>query len=361
MKKLEIKSMDYLAGISFGYDLKREDYYTDKPLRSLELLKEETGANTVVVAFHALQDEPQSVEIDYLGEETPTKEGLKRIVDKAKELNLYVVLKPMLDCRNGTWRGHINFFDKDVPCEPKWCDWFRSYTEYQVYFAKIAEELQVDMLCIACEMVQTQRRDTDWRNCIAEIRKHYSGPLTWNCDKYQEDEVTFWDALDVISASGYYPIDNWEEQLDRIQTVVEKYRKPFFFIECGCMTCKTSPAVPNSWIRFHNELEAAAKEMGIPFQDTKRVVDLYAKEKSENSVLIKKLYEKVVDFEAQASFYRTVFSACDKRDFIKGFGLWDWEGKLQYTQETVCYDGGYGMHLKPSAKVIKEYFEKKTK
>ena len=36
----------YIAGISFGYDLKRDDYFTDAPLRSLELLKECTGANT---------------------------------------------------------------------------------------------------------------------------------------------------------------------------------------------------------------------------------------------------------------------------------------------------------------------------
>ena len=41
----------YIAGISFGYDLKRDDYFTDAPLRSLELLKECTGANTVVFAF----------------------------------------------------------------------------------------------------------------------------------------------------------------------------------------------------------------------------------------------------------------------------------------------------------------------
>ena len=50
----------YIAGISFGYDLKRADYFTDAPLRSLELLKEQAGANTVIFAFHALQDDPHS-------------------------------------------------------------------------------------------------------------------------------------------------------------------------------------------------------------------------------------------------------------------------------------------------------------
>lgn len=37
--------------------------------------------------------------------------------------------------------------------------------------------------------------------------------------------------MDVISSSGYYPIHDWENQLDRIERVVKKYQKPFFFAE----------------------------------------------------------------------------------------------------------------------------------
>lgn len=33
------------------------------------------------------------------------------------------------------------------------------------------------------------------------------------------------------SHSGYYPIDDWENQLDRIEEVVKKYQKPFIFSE----------------------------------------------------------------------------------------------------------------------------------
>lgn len=342
--------MPFIAGISFGYDLKRDDYFKDEPLHSLELLKQETGANAVIFAFHAMQNDPQSVEIDYKGSETPTYEGLKRLVDKARELELIVILKPMLDCANGTWRGHINFFDIDVPCEPKWSDWFRSYTEYQVHFAELAEKLNADMLCIACEMVQTQRREADWRACIAEIRKHYSGALTWNCDKYQEDQVAFWDALDVISASGYYPIDDWCSQLERIERVVKKFNKPFFFIECGCMSCKSSPPVPNNWGLFQREIDQRAAELGISVPA--KPVDF----SNENN---QQLYKAVVDHDAQAGFFKALFSASDRFDFVGGFGIWDWHGILEFNSNTVQYDGDYSLHLKPSAGVIKEYFNSK--
>ena len=32
----------------------------------------------------------------------------------------------------------------------------------------------------------------------------------------------------MISSSGYYPIDQWEQELDRIERVVQKFKKPFF-------------------------------------------------------------------------------------------------------------------------------------
>lgn len=54
------------------------------------------------------------------------------------------------------------------------------------------------------------------------------GLVSYNTDKYQEDHVSWWDCVDVISSSGYYPIDQWEQELDRIEKTVLKYRKPFF-------------------------------------------------------------------------------------------------------------------------------------
>ena len=63
--------------------------------------------------------------------------------------------------------------------------------------------------------------------------------------------------------------------------------------------------------------------------------------------------------QADRAAYRAVFDACDRHNFVQGFGLWDWNGKLNITPETVCYDGGYGLYLKPSADVVKAYFSRK--
>ena len=68
-----------------------------------------------------------------------------------------VALKPTVNCKNGTWRAHVNFFDEDVVCEPKWCNWFESYTEFQLHYARLAKEMGVEMHIAGCEMVMAEQ------------------------------------------------------------------------------------------------------------------------------------------------------------------------------------------------------------
>ena len=207
----------------------------------------------------------------------------------------------------------------DIPCEPKWSDWFKNYNDYIVHYAKIAEESQCEMLVIGCELVNATRRSQEWRELIALVRKEYSGLVTYNCDKYQEDHLQWWDALDVISSSGYYPIDQWDTQLDRIEAVVKKYDKPFFFCEAGCPSRQGSEYLPNDWTK-----------------------------------------EGTVDQASQASWYQAMFEATEKRDWVQGFGLWDWKARL-YPIELAEEDNDYAVYGKTSETIIKTYFSKSSK
>ena len=155
-----------------------------------------------------------------------TKEVLFQ--QRQQEKGIRVGLKPTVNCKDGTWRAYISFFEHDVPCEPKWENWFASYVEFQTHYARIAEEEQCDIFIAGCEMVMTEHREKQWREVIASICREYHGLVSYNTDKYQEDQVSWWDCVDMISSSGYYPIDQWEQELDRIEKTVLKYQKPFF-------------------------------------------------------------------------------------------------------------------------------------
>ncbi|WP_151737784.1 glycoside hydrolase family 113 [Paenibacillus tengchongensis] len=309
---------DYVGGVTWGFPGIRGTWATPEAGRSMELMQATTGANWTAIAFCGWQAHPQATEIVYLEQPTVTDEEVRWAIGKAQSLGLKVCLKPIVNCTDGTWRAHINFFDKDVPCEPKWSDWFRSYTAFILHYARIAEETGCQMFCVGCEMVQTDRRAEEWRALIAEVRKVYSGIITYNCDKYQEDNVTWWDAVDVISSSGYYPAEDWENQLTRIEAAVEAANKPFFFMEAGCPSRTGSAALPNDW--------------SLPGEP---------------------------DEEEQAKFYRAMFGSSGRREWVRGFMLWDWPAAL-YTLEEAAGNDDYCMYGKSSAPFIRAYYEART-
>lgn len=307
--------MQFIKGITFAPFSQRGSFESKEAYDSLNNLKEKTGANLIALVPNGLQETPQSEEIFYTNEATVSDQELISMIQYAHEIGLQVALKPTVNCKNGTWRAHINFFDKDVPCEPKWSNWFAAYTAFQLHYARIAEETSCEIFLAGCEMVMSERRVSEWRKLIADIKKIYSGPVSYNTDKYQEDNVSFWDCVDIISSSGYYPLNDWEQELDRIEKVVNKYQKPFFFAECGCMSTSGSSKVPNDWS-----------------------------------------IKGEVNLKEQADWYTAMFEACRKRPWVNGFCLWDWAWK-QYPSGKAKTHGGYDIYEKPAQAVIKKYYE----
>lgn len=281
-----------------------------EPRKSIDTAIEKLHINSILFAPEAVQKNAQSEDIDFSSGRTNSDKELIEIINYAHDKGLKVLLKPTLNCLDGTWRAHINFFDKDVPCEPKWGNWFKSYTAFQSHFAEIAQKTGCEMFLPGCEMVNTDRREGEWRKLIDDLRQVYSGPISYNCDKYQEDNVTWWDVVDYISSSGYYPINDWDNQLDRIEKVVKKFNKPFFFAECGCMSTEGSSMIPNDW--------------GLPGG---------------------------INLNEQAEWYKEMFDKCSKRDFVGGFALWSWTGKL-YDEAYAKEERYYDIYLKPAMEVV---------
>ena len=309
-----MEKMNYIKGITYGSFAPRGSFEKQEAYSSMDNLLERTGANFIILVPMGVQDTPQSETIDYLGEETLGEAELVRMIEYIHAKGARVCLKPTVNCRNGVWRAFINFFDNEVPCEPKWSNWFKAYTAFQMYFAKIAERTGCEMFIPGCEMVMAQRRDAQWRKLIADLRTVYHGPISYNTDKYQEENVSWWDAVDVISSSGYYPKGDWENQLRRIKKTVDKYDKPFFFAECGCMSTEGSWNVPNDW--------------GYPGE---------------------------VNLEQQARWYQEMFDTAGRTDWVQSFALWDWAWD-QYPLEKACEDAKYDIYGKPAEKVVAEFY-----
>lgn len=307
--------MDYIKAISFT-GAQSGGFADDKSKESLLLMKKKTACNTVILVISAFQETAFSEYVNYTHNFMPSDEEIIEMIQYAKEIGLRVILKPFVNCMDGTWRAHINFFDHDVDCEPKWPNWFKSYTEYQLHYAKLAEKVGCEMIIIGTEMIQTERRENDWRELIRVLREEYKGLICYSTDKYQEDYLTWWDCVDVMSSSGYYPIDTWDEQLDRVEKVVKKNRKPFFFSEVGCMSSKGSSLEPNRW-----SLQGA------------------------------------IDLEEQANYYEVMIKKCGERDFIEGLGIWEWSYHT-YQENEGLKNKGYPIYGKPACEILYKAWSK---
>jgi hypothetical protein len=173
-----VQFSEYVCGMTWGWTGKRGTWTTKEAERSMELMAE-LGVNWAVISFSALQNHPQATEIKYWEQPTVTDDEIGFAIRKAKQLGMKVCLKPVVNCADGTWRAHINFFDHDVPGEPAWSEWFASYNRFILHYAAIAEEMECELLCIGCEMVQTDKREEEWRSLIREVRQVYTKWITY--------------------------------------------------------------------------------------------------------------------------------------------------------------------------------------
>ena len=305
--------IDPVCGMTWGWTGIRGTWSTDDARESMRLMADHAVTWTAI-AYAALQDTAQSTSINFAAEPTVTADEVRWAIREAKSLGMKVCLKPVVNCADGTWRGWIGFFDWDVPGEPNWTEWFASYTDFIVDAARIAEDEGCEMFCVGCEMVRSDAQESHWRALIAAVRSVYSGVVTYNCDKYQEDHVTWWDAVDVISSSGYYRLGDWDAQLDRIDAVVRDLGKPFFFMEAGCPSRTGSADKPNDWTLPGSPSGAE-----------------------------------------QLRYYEDMISACRARPWVRGLMLWDWPPVL-YSPDDADANDDYCPYAKPAGGYLRAQY-----
>ncbi len=109
-----------------------------------------------------------------------------------------------------------------------------------------------------------------WRGLISDIRKIYSGPITYAAHWNGEfEQVSFWDELDYIGVNFYFPMaedrerpalnaDKISETQARIQAVSKKFDKPILFTEVGFPALKTAASRP--WEENSSGFDAALQK-----------------------------------------------------------------------------------------------------
>ncbi len=304
----------FLNAYTFAYGEKRGFTKGQGWRWALEEMKNTTGCNAVILPVVALQDHPWSTQMDSSSPDVLSAEDAENVCALARDLGLKTAVKAMVNCRDGAWRAYIRFFDDPVPTEACWQDWFSAWENHVCLTADMARECKADLLCVGCETVGADHREKEWRALIQKARARYPGPLTYNCDKYQEDRIAWWDAVDVMSSSGYYPIGKIEENLLRIEKAARRAEKPFLFMECGCPARQGSQHRPNDWS-----------------------------------------FGGKTDPSAQNAWYQAFTDALLRHPLIRGAGWWDWPATRLYAAPYGPDHAGYCTYGKPANETLRRF------
>jgi hypothetical protein len=211
----------------------------------------------------------------------------------------------------------------EMRSEQDWRLWFAGYEAYLLPYARQAQEAGADLFCVGRELDRTVRqREADWRRLIARVRTEFAGPLTYSANFDDWQAIGFWDALDFIGLSAYFPLCDrpepslaaleagWDRALAPLEAARRRWRRPVLFTEAGF------PSVPT-----------AAR---APWKEERMAADVWL----------------------QARCYEATFRALSRRPWIEGAFFWLWER----TSQPPFRDPSFAIADKPASFTLARWY-----
>lgn len=198
------------------------------------------------------------------------RRAVMKAVQQAHAEGLRVLLVPHLWVESGGWRGEIDPGDDDA-----WRAWAKSYRQFLLEWARVAEAAKVDMLSVGVELRSwvTTTRAPLFSDIVHDVRHTYLGLLTYGANWDDVEDTVIWGDLDVIGLNAFFPLSPNDgatfEDLrnggvaiaERVRQIAETWQKPVMFNEMGYTTRKDAAVKPWIWPErmSHVELDQGAQ------------------------------------------------------------------------------------------------------
>lgn len=146
----------------------------------------------------------------------PNSEVIRDIVAHARQKQLSVSLKPMIEIDNQVgegdqWRGNLSVRDGKLG------PFFESYRDYILGLVRIAREEEVSRFYIGSELtklVKNPHSHPYWQQLIKDCRAELGSStclLTYAANYNEYDKVPFWADLDEIGIDAYFALADDEQ------------------------------------------------------------------------------------------------------------------------------------------------------
>lgn len=215
---------------------------------------DDMGFNAVaIIPNHFLSSADQSRII--ASEHSESLDNVARAVAEARGRGLQVLLKPHLNVE-----GYASPAPAIDPADKR--AFFDDFRALITGYARLAETTGVSFLAVGSELAQLSGRDLrePWLQVIGEARQAFKGPVVYAAHWGEDQEVSFWDALDYIGIDMCAPvrpgqsvepermIERWRQAppvpdaagpygrsayIDLFRSLSQRHRRPILFTEVG--------------------------------------------------------------------------------------------------------------------------------
>ncbi len=199
------------------------------------------GADTVLISTAGYQENSSAAAIFIDQRKTLSAGQWDQLLQHARKRGLRVVLMPIVlltNPRTSTeWRGVIQ--------PPRWDEWWGSYDEYIMHYAKIAARNHVDIFIIGSELISTENQPEMWDDLIAKVRSVYHGKISYSSNWDHYEKVPLWKKMDLVCMTTYYKLSDdenppqaeldeaWKPIRSDVLAWQKKIGKPILFTEVG--------------------------------------------------------------------------------------------------------------------------------
>jgi hypothetical protein len=213
---------------------------------------------------------PTGVDLSFEAPFSANRRAVMKAVSEAHAVGLRVLLVPHLWVETGGWRGEIDPGD-----DAAWKQWARGYRRFLLEWAKVAQTANVDMFSVGVELRSwvTTTEAPLFSDIVRDVRRTYSGLLTYAANWDDVEDTVIWGDLDVIGLNAFFPLAKEDgasfaelasggvEVAKRVRTIAESWQKPVMFTEIGYTTRKDPAVKPWIWPdrMSHVELDQGAQ------------------------------------------------------------------------------------------------------
>ncbi|MBT8469105.1 MAG: hypothetical protein KJN97_10180 [Deltaproteobacteria bacterium] len=252
------------------------------------------GATDVLVVVNAYQSDRFASDIAPRPGHSPSEVTVARTLAQVRRAGMRAALMPVVRLRRRTsheWRGVI------APADGLDA-WFDAYRRFVVPLARLGQDAGAQRFVVGSELGSLEPYQDHWRALISELRDEFSGVLSYSANWDHAQAVLFWDALDEVGLTAYFPLAASDEP-SSAESLARAWRAPRAAIED--LRQRIGKPVLITEIGYPSQRNAA----GRPWDDTSSAE---------------------LDLRLQQRLYRSFCDAFSQTPSISGFYVWNWFG-----------------------------------